>query len=47
VTPPVILVKSGSINRRIEVQIRLGIKQDPISKITNAKRAAGVAHVVL
>jgi hypothetical protein len=29
----------GSINRRIEVQACLGIKQDPISKIFNARLA--------
>jgi hypothetical protein len=29
----------GSITRRIEVQICLGIKEDPISKITKTKSA--------
>jgi hypothetical protein len=35
---PVILVMLGY---RIEVQARLGEKQDPISKITKTKRAGG------
>jgi hypothetical protein len=33
----------GSTNRKINVQAVLGIKQDPISKITQAKRASDVA----
>jgi hypothetical protein len=33
-----------STNRRMEVQANLGIKQDPISKITNAKRSGGVTE---
>jgi hypothetical protein len=36
-------MKRGT-NRRIMVQVHLGIKQDPIPKITNTKRAAGVAQ---
>jgi hypothetical protein len=36
----------GSINRRITVQVSLGIKQDPSSKITNAKRVGSMAKVV-
>jgi hypothetical protein len=39
--PPVILALQGSINGRITVQASPGIKWDPISKITNAKRAGG------
>jgi hypothetical protein len=35
----------GGINRRIEVQASLGIKQDPISKITNTKTAWGMAQL--
>jgi hypothetical protein len=31
--------RQGSTNRRIRIQVCQGIKQDPISKITNAKRA--------
>jgi hypothetical protein len=37
---------TGSINRRIAVLGGLGIKGDPISKITNIKRAGGVTQVV-
>jgi hypothetical protein len=37
---------AGSINRRITVQARLGKKQDPISKITRAKRVGGVKQAV-
>jgi hypothetical protein len=33
----------GSTNRKMRVQINLGIKQNPISKITCAKRVGGVA----
>jgi hypothetical protein len=33
-------------NRRIKVKASLNIKQDPISKITNAKRVGRVAQVV-
>jgi hypothetical protein len=36
----------GSTYRRIAVQAGLGIKQDPISKITKAKRAGRVAQVI-
>jgi hypothetical protein len=36
----------GSTNGRIVVHVSLGIKKDPSSKITNRKRAAGVAQVV-
>jgi hypothetical protein len=36
----------GSTNRRIKIQTSPGIKQDPISKITSAKRAGGMAQVV-
>jgi hypothetical protein len=35
---PVIAAMKGSTNRRIVVQAGLGIKQDPISKITNTKK---------
>jgi hypothetical protein len=38
---------AGSLNRRIVVQASLGgKKQEPLSKITIAKRAKGVLHVV-
>jgi hypothetical protein len=37
----------GSTNRRTEVQAGLGIKQDPISKITEAKRAKGIAQMAV
>jgi hypothetical protein len=40
------LTTQGSINRRIEVQGYLGIKQDFISKVTNAKKAGGMAQGV-
>jgi hypothetical protein len=40
------LSSQGSTNRRTVVQAGLGIKWDPISKITNTKRAGGVAQVV-
>jgi tagatose-1,6-bisphosphate aldolase non-catalytic subunit AgaZ/GatZ len=36
----------GSTNRKIVVQAHMGIKQDPISKTTNAKRAGRVARVI-
>jgi hypothetical protein len=36
----------GRINKKITVHAGLGQKQDPISKITNVKRAGGVAQVV-
>jgi hypothetical protein len=36
---------TGSINRLV-VQASLGIKQDPNSKISRAKRAVGVALMV-
>jgi hypothetical protein len=36
---PVIPATGGTINRRITVQGDLGIKRDPISKITNPKRS--------
>jgi hypothetical protein len=35
-----------SINRKIMVQVGLGKKQDPISKITRSKRAESMAQVV-
>jgi hypothetical protein len=38
---PVIPAIQKSTNRRIMVQAHPAIKQDPISKITNAKRAGG------
>jgi hypothetical protein len=41
------LATQGSTNKRIPVQAFPGIKQDPISKITNAKRNGGVAQVVM
>jgi hypothetical protein len=34
-----------STNRRIVIQADSGIRQDPISKITNAKRDGRVAQV--
>jgi hypothetical protein len=37
--------KQGSINGRITVQAGPSIKRDSISKITNIKMAARVAHV--
>jgi hypothetical protein len=43
---PVIPAIWGSINRRISIQVSLGIKQDTTSKITKAKGAGGVAQVV-
>jgi hypothetical protein len=36
----------GSTDKRITIQASLGIKRDPIFKITNAKRAAEVVQVV-
>jgi hypothetical protein len=42
---PVILAANGSINRRLMVQAGLGKEQDPICKITRAKRAGGMAQV--
>jgi hypothetical protein len=36
----------GNINRRVVVQASPGMKQDPISKITNPKGAGGVTHMV-
>jgi hypothetical protein len=36
----------GGINRRIIVQAGLGIKPDPISKITNAEGTGAVTQVV-
>jgi hypothetical protein len=42
---PLIQATTGSINRRI-IQVDPEKKQDPISKITKAKRARGVAQVV-
>jgi hypothetical protein len=37
---------TGYINRRVRVQASLGIKQNSISKTTNAERAGGRAQVV-
>jgi hypothetical protein len=37
----------GSINRRIVAQASVGKKRDPISKISGAKRARGIAQAVL
>jgi hypothetical protein len=37
---------TGSRNRRIMIQVGLGKVRDPISKITRAKWAGGVAQVV-
>jgi hypothetical protein len=42
----VIPVMQGNTDGRIAVQARPSINRDPISKITSAKRAAGVAQVV-
>jgi hypothetical protein len=42
---PAIPATWGSPNKRITVQASPGIKQDPISKITNAKTAVRVAQV--
>jgi hypothetical protein len=42
----VILVMQGGTDRRIMVQASLGIKHNPVSKITNAKRADGRTQVV-
>jgi hypothetical protein len=36
----------GSTNRRVTVLARLGIKEDPISKITERKKVDGVAPVL-
>jgi hypothetical protein len=36
----------GSTNRQIMVQAKPNIKQCPVSKITNVKRAGGVVQVV-
>jgi hypothetical protein len=36
----------GSTNRRIDLQIGLGIKQYPDSKLTKAKRAGVMLQVV-
>jgi hypothetical protein len=41
---PVISTVAGSINRRIMIQVSLGKKQDPISKITRGKRNGGTAQ---
>jgi hypothetical protein len=41
-----VLFVQGSTNKRIMVQAGLGVKRDPISKITKDKRAGGVAQVV-
>jgi hypothetical protein len=35
-----------TINRRIYAQAYLGIDQDPISKITKAKKGWGMAQVI-
>jgi hypothetical protein len=37
---------AGNINRRIVIQDSPSIKLDPISKITNTKKAGGVVRVV-
>jgi hypothetical protein len=42
---PVIPARQGSTDKRIVIQTSPDIKQDPISKIINAKRAGGVAQV--
>jgi hypothetical protein len=36
----------GTISRKIRVQADLGIKQDPVSKITKTKKAGYVAQEV-
>jgi hypothetical protein len=36
---------AGSVNRRTVAQAGLGLKQDPIFKITKAKRTGGIAQV--
>jgi hypothetical protein len=36
----------GSTNKQIMVQVCLDIKQDPILKIINSKRAGNVAEVI-
>jgi hypothetical protein len=43
---PVIPSYLGSTKSRTVVQANLGMKQDPVSKITNMKRARAVAHMV-
>jgi hypothetical protein len=43
---PFIPAIQGSTNRRIIIQVSLGIKQDPTSKIANMKRAGKVAQEV-
>jgi hypothetical protein len=43
---PVISALQGNPNKRVIVQASLGIKGDPISKITNTRRAGFVAQVV-
>jgi hypothetical protein len=40
---PAISVTARSINRRIVIQASLGKKQDPVSKLTRAKRARVMA----
>jgi hypothetical protein len=44
---PVTPVTWGSTNRMITVQAGLGIKQDPISKVTNTKMSARVFKMVV
>jgi hypothetical protein len=36
----------GNENRRISVQAGLGKNEDPVSKITRAKKAGCMAHIV-
>jgi hypothetical protein len=43
---PVIPATWGSTKSRIAGQANGGVKQDPISKITNAKRADGVIQML-
>jgi hypothetical protein len=42
---PVIPATTGSTNRRLMIQVGLGIKRNPTSKITNTKKASRVAQV--
>jgi hypothetical protein len=43
----VLPVTRGSINRKIAFQASPALKRKPISKITKAERAGGVAQVIL
>jgi hypothetical protein len=43
---PAISTMQGSTNRRFSFQVSPGIKQDPVSKISNAKRTGRKAKVV-